>query len=62
MHYNEQQIKTWKAKAEQWDKLGEEIAECYVTEDEDGEYVENDDDDCDLMTIGEIAARAFGWL
>ena len=60
--YTEEQINKWKAKAEQWDKLGAKIADCYVKEDENGEYIENDDEDCDLMTIGVIAATAFGWL
>ena len=48
-------------KAEKWDKLSEKIAKCYV--DENGyELSEEDSEDIDLGTIGEIAASAFGWL
>jgi hypothetical protein len=48
-------------KAEKWDKLSEKIAKCYVDENGD-ELSEEDSEDIDLCTIGEIAARAFGWL
>ena len=55
-------INQWKAKAEKWDTLSERIAACYVKENEKGELVENNDDNIDLLTIGEIAASAFGWI
>lgn len=48
-------------KAEKWDKLSEKIAKCYVDENGD-ELSEEDSEDIDLGTIGEIAASAFGWL
>jgi len=44
-----------------WDKLGKEIAACYV-EDNGGELPEDDENGANLCTIGEIAASAFGWL
>lgn len=46
-----------KSKADKWDKLSEDIAKCYVNE--DGSKAECPDG---LLTIGEIAASAFGWL
>ena len=60
--YTEQQINEWKSKAEKWDALGKQIEKCYVIEDENGEFVENDDENIDLGTIGEIAAIHFGWV
>ena len=57
----EQLISSYKIKAEKWDKLSEKIAKCYVDENGD-ELSEEDSEDIDLGTIGEIAARAFGWL
>jgi hypothetical protein len=45
-------------KANKWDSLAKKIAKCYVNEDGS----ENDDENIDLATIGEIAAIAFGWL
>jgi len=58
----QKEIQEWKTKAEQWDKLGAEIAKCY--ENEQGEYDEDNPEieDADLCTIGEMAATAFGWL
>lgn len=50
-----------KTKAEKWDALEEKIAEIYGHEN-NGEWVENEDDGADLGTIGEIAASAFGFL
>lgn len=48
-------------KAKKWDSLDEKIAKCYV--DENGEELsEEDSENIDLGTIGEIAAGAFGWL
>ena len=46
-------------KAAKWDALENEIAKCCV--DDEGEELE-DDEGGDLGTIGEIAARAFGFL
>ena len=57
----EQLIQKYKIKSEKWDKLDEKIAKCYVDENGD-ELSEEDSEDIDLGTIGEIAASAFGWL
>ena len=57
----EQLIQKYKIKSEKWDKLSEKIAKCYVDENGD-ELSEEDSEDIDLCTIGEIAASAFGWL
>lgn len=44
-----------------WDALESKIAKCYV--DDDGEELsEEETENIDLGTIGEIAANAFGWL
>lgn len=51
-----------KAKAKQWDDLEEKISARYGHEDENGEWVENEDDGDGLITIGEIAATAFGLM
>lgn len=60
MNYTEEQIKEWKTKAEKWDSLYDKISEYYV--DEDDNIVEDDKHDGGLLDIGEIAARAFGFL
>jgi len=57
----EEYIKPLKTKAQKWDKLGEKIAKCYVDENGD-ELSEDEAEDIDLRTIGEISASAFGWL
>lgn len=57
----EEYVKPFKAKAEKWDKLSDKIAKCYVDENGD-ELTEEEAEDIDLGTIGEIAASAFGWL
>lgn len=71
MKYTEAQIKAWKTKAEKWDNLGSRIEKCYMKENpnynpeidnEFDEFIENDDPDIDLGTIGELAAVAYGWL
>ena len=54
-------INKYKIKSDKWDKLSEKIAKCYVDENGD-ELSEEDSEDIDLGTIGEIAASAFGWL
>ena len=54
-------INKYKIKAEKWDKLESKISKCYVDENGD-ELSEEDSEDIDLGTIGEIAASAFGWL
>ncbi len=57
----EQIISKYKAKHDKWETLAKKIAECYGYIDEDsGEWVDNEDSD--LCQIGEISARAFGWL
>jgi hypothetical protein len=48
--------------ARKYNELSDKIADCYGKEDENGEWVEHEDNDSDLGTIGEIAARHFGWL
>lgn len=64
--YTEEQIKELRIKAEKWDALGKQIDACY--EDSDEEFGELDEDgtkeesECDLVTIGELAAIAYGWL
>ena len=62
MEYTKEQIEKWKAKAEKWDALGEEIETCYCNT--DGEYDEENPEceGADICTIGEMAASAFGWL
>jgi hypothetical protein len=71
MEYTKQQIEEFKSKSEKWDTLGDKIADCYMVKnpeydvennDEVDEYIENEDDNIDLGTIGEIAASAYGWL
>lgn len=62
MKYTEEQIEEFKRKADKWDALDEQIAACYGTENENGEYEENEDEDIDLCTIGEFAAYAFGFI
>lgn len=55
----EKQIKEWKAKAEKWDTLDNEISKFYF--DEEGNELE-DGEGGDLIDIGEAAAAAFGYL
>lgn len=51
----------FKHKAEKWDELAIAIAKKYV--DENGnELSEEESENIDLGTIGEIASSAFGWL
>ena len=47
-----EQILEWRKKAERWDLLEEKISQCY----------DEDDEDSDLIIIGEMAAGAFGFL
>lgn len=56
-------------KAEKWDALGKQIDACYMTgNNEEDEEIDYDGDDMleetggDLVTIGELAAIAYGWL
>lgn len=49
-----EQIADWKRKAEKWDSLGDKISKFYPEENEEAPG--------DLTDIGELAARAFGWL
>jgi hypothetical protein len=53
------QIQEWKKKAEMWDALDKEIGGFYV--DENGNELE-DNEGGGLTSIGEVAARSFGWL
>ena len=58
--FNEQLI-NYQHKALKWDEFHDKIAKCYVCE--DGEEIsEEDSEDIDLGTIGEISASAFGFL
>lgn len=55
--YTEEQIEEFKAKADKWDALDAEIGEIYT-------YDEEDDESgfLDLAHVGELAAKAFGYL
>lgn len=70
-------MSTIERKATKWDELGEKIAKCYESDEDDDDSdekpVERMDDDveildddefdgADLVTIGELAATAYGWL
>jgi len=46
----------WKIKADKWDRLENEVSEFYPEDYDEGE------DGGDLCDIGEVAARAFGFL
>ena len=54
--YTEEEIEQMRIKAEKWDVLEAKIAKFY--EDENGEV----EDEGDLISIGEVAASAFGFL
>lgn len=67
MDYTKEQIEEWKSKAEKWDALGKQIDECYTkdnsSEVDDEESEDQDDFEGDgLISIGELAAIAYGWL
>jgi hypothetical protein len=49
---DEKELIILKAKAKKWEELENEVSKCYVSEDED----------VDLITIGEIAASACDFL
>lgn len=57
-----EQIEEWKSKAQNWDALGARIEKCYCNS--EGEYDEEnpEEEGADLITIGEMAATAYGWL
>ncbi len=57
--YTEQQIAEWKLKAEKWDKLDEKISTFYYDEEFDAT---GEEDTGGLISIGEAAAHAFGYL
>jgi hypothetical protein len=59
--YTQEQIEEWKAKAEKWDALETEIGKYYPDFDEDDNEIEPVKEG-DLNDIGEVAARAFGFL
>ena len=54
--YTEEEIEQMRIKAEKWDVLEAKIAKFY--EDENGEV----EDEGDLISIGEVAASAFGFI
>ena len=56
MEISEQEYLHLKGKADKWDALDEKLAAIYGDGDDDNE------DETDLMDIGEIAASAFGYL
>ena len=58
---NEKEIAALKEKADKWDKLEKEIEKCYLN-DAGEELSEEESENIDLATIGELAATAFGWL
>lgn len=58
---NKEELEKIKAKSQKWDELGDEISKLYCNS--DGEYdEENPEMEGDLLTIGELAASAYGWL
>lgn len=50
--YTNELLEQWRIKAEKWDQLDEKIGAIYADEDREE----------DLITIGEIAASALGYL
>lgn len=55
--YTEEQINEFKAKTDKWDALDEEIGKMFaISEDE------STDEYYDLAHVGELAAKAFGYL
>jgi len=62
-NYTQEEIEKLQEKANKWDALAKEIEGEYGTT-VNGEFIEHDEEneDHDLATIGEIAAQAFGWL
>lgn len=55
----ESELKEVIKKAKKWDALGDKIAKCYDEPDYDRGFTEND---ADLCTIGELTAKAYGFL
>ena len=55
--FNEE-LSIYHHKSLKWDELHNKIAKCYF--DDNGDEI--DDDEADLITIGEISAEAFGFL
>ncbi|WP_143392478.1 hypothetical protein [Flavobacterium psychrophilum] len=55
------ELSKYQQKAMKWDNLHSKIAKCYCDENGD-ELSEEDSEDIDLGTIGEISASAFGFL
>lgn len=54
-------IVEWRQKSDKWDSLGESISKFYCNG--EGEYDElQPEEHGDLVEIGEVAARAYGWL
>jgi hypothetical protein len=62
MEYTKKQIEEMKNKADKLDALSKEIDKCYCNA--NGEYDEENPEikGANLITIGELAATAFGWL
>lgn len=54
--YTEEQIKEFKEKADKWDALDAKIGDIYIHDEED------EDGGADLADVGELAAKAFGYL
>jgi len=54
--YTEEQIEEFKAKADKWDAMDAKIGEVYFQDEED------EDGGADLAHVGELAAKAFGYL
>lgn len=57
-----EKLKELEEKAAKWDELGEKIAKCYPDENNENTNSDKNNEGCDLITIGEMAAIAYGWL
>lgn len=56
MTYTEEELKKMKTKADAWDALDKKIGALYEDEDD------NENEEADLLDVGELAAIAFGYL
>lgn len=57
MNYTQQQIESFKAKAEKWDALEKKLID--LTYDDEKDEAKPEDESNDLCAIGEISMRAF---
>lgn len=58
---SDEELKEMAEKANSWDRLEKQIEKFYLNS--DGEYDEdNPEEEGDLLAIGELAARAFGFM